>query len=259
MFGTPVPDVDVAALDDLYVGGMIATMSGLPGNPLTGFDAEAVLRALDGHGSERLADLGIRVGPWGDRFGQRPGGLTLAEVRRHPDGLRLAELEGGRLDEMVSTPSGKVELFQSRFADDVPRLAARLARPNPDLVLISRRHLRSNNSWLHNVPTLMRGRDRCTLLIHPDDAARAGITDGRPAQISTSEGALTVLAEISDEVMPGVVSLPHGWGHGLNGTQLSTANLHPGVNSNLLNPIDVIDVPSNTHVVNGVPCQVRAT
>ena len=259
MFGTPVPDVDVAALDDLYVGGMIATMSGLPGNPLTGCDAEAVLRALDGRGSERLADLGIRVGPWGDRVGQRPGGLTLAEVRRHPDGLRLAELEGGRLDEMVSTPSGKVELFQSRFADDVPRLATRLARPNPELVLISRRHLRSNNSWLHNVPTLMRGRDRCTLLIHPDDAARAGITDGRPAQVSTSEGALTVLAEVSDEVMPGVVSLPHGWGHGLDGTQLSTANVHPGVNSNLLNPIDVIDVPSNTHVVNGVPCQVRAT
>jgi len=259
MFGTPVPDVDVAALDDLYVGGMIATMSGLPGNPLTGCDAEAVLRALDGRGSERLADVGIRVGPWGDRFGQRPGGLTLAEVRRHPDGLRLAELEGGRLDEMVSTPSGKVELFQSRFADDVPRLATRLARPNPELVLISRRHLRSNNSWLHNVPTLMRGRDRCTLLIHPDDAARAGITDGRPAQVSTSEGALTVLAEVSDEVMPGVVSLPHGWGHGLDGTQLSTANVHPGVNSNLLNPIDVIDVPSNTHVVNGVPCQVRAT
>jgi anaerobic selenocysteine-containing dehydrogenase len=105
----------------------------------------------------------------------------------------------------------------------------------------------------------MRGRDRCTLLIHPDDAARAGITDGRPAQVSTSEGALTVLAEVSDEVMPGVVSLPHGWGHGLDGTQLSTANVHPGVNSNLLNPIDVIDVPSNTHVVNGVPCQVRAT
>lgn len=259
MFGTPVPDVDVAALDDLYVGGMIATMSALPGNPLTGCDAEAVLRALDGRGSERLADLGIRVGPWGDLFGQRPGGLTLAEVRRHPDGLRLAELEGGRLDEMVCTPSGKVELFHSRFADDVPRLAARLTRPNPELVLISRRHLRSNNSWLHNVPTLMRGRDRCTLLIHPDDAARAGIADGQPAQISTSEGALTVLAEVSDEVMPGVVSLPHGWGHGLNGTQLSTANAHPGINSNLLNPIDVIDVPSNTHVVNGVPCQVRAT
>ncbi len=258
MFGTPVGEVDVAALDDLYVGGLIATMSALPDNPLTGCDADAVLRALPGRGPERLADLGIRVGPWGDQFGERPDGLTLAKVRRHPDGIRLAELEGGRLGESVSTPSGKVELFHPRLADDVPRLAARLARPSPAMVLVSRRHLRSNNSWLHNVPTLMRGRDRCTLLIHPDDAARIGLADGQPAQVSTSEGAVTVAAEVSDEMMPGVVSLPHGWGHGLHGTQLATANAHPGVNNNLLNPIDLIDVPSNTHAVNGVPCQVRA-
>ncbi|OBA64269.1 molybdopterin dinucleotide-binding protein [Mycobacterium sp. 1100029.7] len=258
MFGTPVTDVDVAALDDLYVGGLIATMSGLPDNPLTGCDAEAVLKALSDRGPERLADLGIRVGPWGDRFGEHPEGLTLAKVREYPDGIRLAELAGGRLDESVSTPSGKVELFHPRLADDVPRLAARLTRPDPGMVLVSRRHLRSNNSWLHNVPSLMRGRDRCTLLIHPDDAARIGLADGKPARVSTSEGAVTVAAEVSDEMMPGVVSLPHGWGHGLHGTQLATANAHPGVNSNLLNPVDVIDVPSNTHAVNGVPCQVRA-
>lgn len=256
MFGTPVPEVDVAALDDLYVGGMIATMSGLPDNPLTGRDATAVMAALAGRGPERLADLGIRVGPWGDGFGERPGGLTLEEVRKHPDGLRLAELEGGRLDESVTTPSGKVELIHSHIVDDIPRLARRMERATPDLVLISRRHLRSNNSWLHNVPALMRGRDRCTLLINPTDASRFGVTDGEPTRVSTSEGAVTVIAEVSDEVIPGVVSLPHGWGHGLSGTQLSTANVHPGVNNNLLNPSDVIDVPSNTHVLNGVPCQV---
>jgi anaerobic selenocysteine-containing dehydrogenase len=256
LFGTPVPEVDVAGLDDLYVAGMIATMSALPDNPLTGIDADMVMGALDGRGPERLADLGIRVGPWGDRFGARPGGLTLAEVRRHPDGLRLAELEGGRLDEAVTTPSGQVELIHAHITDDIPRLRARLAAPNPELVLTSRRHLRSNNSWLHNVPTLMRGRDRCTLLIHPIDAARVGVISGGAARVSTSEGAVTVTAEVTDEVMPGVVCLPHGWGHGLSGTQLGTANRHPGVNSNLLNPTDLIDVPSNTHVVNGVPCQV---
>ena len=256
LFGTPVPEVDVAALDDLYVAGMIATMSALPDNPLAGCDADMVMGALDGRGPERLADLGIRVGPWGDRFGARPGGLTLAEVRRHPDGLRLAELEGGRLDEAVTTPSGKVELIHAHLTDDIHRLRARLDSPNPELVLTSRRHLRSNNSWLHNVPTLMRGRDRCTLLIHPLDAARVGVTSGGPARVTTSEGAVTVTAEVTDEVMPGVVCLPHGWGHGLAGTQLSTANRHPGVNSNLLNPTDLVDVPSNTHVVNGVPCQV---
>jgi anaerobic selenocysteine-containing dehydrogenase len=257
MFGTPIPDVDVPALDDLYVGGMIATMSALPRNALSGCNSRVIMDALDGHGPARLADLGIRIGPWGDRFGERPGGLTLAEVRRHPDGLRLAELEGGRLTEAVTTPSGKVELVHDHLTADIPRLRARMDRANPDLVMISRRHLRSNNSWLHNVPALMRGRDRCTLLIHPDDAARVGVLDGATAEVSTSEGAVTVTAEVTDEVTPGVVSLPHGWGHGLDGTRLSTANTRPGVNNNLLNPTDIIDEPSNTHALNGVPCRVR--
>ena len=111
---------------------------------------------------------------------------------------------------------------------------------------------------MHNVPALMRGKDRCTLLIHPDDAHRAGLGSGDIAEISTDEGSLTVPVEVSDEMMPGVVSLPHGWGHGEPGTRLAVANAHPGVNSNLLNPPELLDVPSNTQVVNGVPCQVRA-
>ncbi|MGV0746153.1 molybdopterin-dependent oxidoreductase [Mycolicibacterium sp. XJ870] len=256
MFGTAVPDVDVTALDELYVAGMVATMSAIPDNPLTGRDPEAVMAALHGRGPERLADLGIRVGPWGDQLGDRPAGLTLAEVRRHPDGLRLAELEGGRLDDTVTTPSGKVELLHDHLTDDIPRLVARMGRTNPELVLTSRRHLRSNNSWLHNVPALMRGRDRCTLLINPVDAARLGVASGAGAHVKTSEGAVTVIAEVSDEVMPGVVSLPHGWGHGLDGTNLTVANSRPGINNNLLNPTDMIDIPSNTHAINGVPCQV---
>ncbi|MGK2870583.1 MAG: molybdopterin-dependent oxidoreductase [Mycobacterium sp.] len=257
LFGTPVGDVDVAALDDLYTAGMIATFSGLPNNPLTGLDPDQVMAALQGRGPERLADLSIRVGPWGDRFGERPGGLTLAEVRRHPNGLRLEELAGGRLAETVTTPSGKVELLHSHITGDVPRLIARMNRHNAELVMISRRHLRSNNSWLHNVATLMKGRDRCTLLIHPVDAERAGVTEGGLAEVSTTEGSLTVAVEVSDEVTPGVVSLPHGWGHGLAGTRLDVANAHPGVNNNLLNPTDIIDVPSNTHALNGIACSVR--
>ncbi len=157
----------------------------------------------------------------------------------------------------MCTPSGTVELVHQRLIDDLPRLRARLTRPADDLVLTSRRHLRSNNSWMHNVPALMRGKDRCTLLIHPADADRAGVRSGDLAEVSTSEGSLTVTAEISDEMMPGVVSLPHGWGHGVDGTQLQVANDRPGVNSNLLNPAHLLDVPSNTQVVNGVPCQVR--
>ncbi|MDG4664438.1 molybdopterin-dependent oxidoreductase [Mycobacterium sp. 236(2023)] len=258
LFGTPVPDVDVHALDDLYTAGTIATFAGLPDNPLTGLDAEKVMGVLTGRGPERLADLSIRVGPWGDRFGERPDGLTLAEVKRHPDGLRLGELDGGRLDDTVTTPSGKVELLHRHITDDIPRLIARMDRETTDLVMTSRRHLRSNNSWLHNVPALMKGRDRCTLLIHPDDADRVGVSSGSTATVSTTEGAVRVLVEVSDEMTPGVVSLPHGWGHGVPGTELDIANAHPGVNNNLLNPVDVIDVPSNTHATNGIACRVTA-
>jgi anaerobic selenocysteine-containing dehydrogenase len=255
MVGMPMPEVDVAAMDDLYMAGMIATACATPGTPLTGCRPQDV--KLSGCGPERLVDLGIRLGPWGDGLGRRPGGLTLAELRRHPNGLHLGELEGSRLDEVVCTPSGTVELVHQRITDDVPRLLARLQRAPDELVLTSRRHLRSNNSWMHNVPALMRGKDRCTLLIHPDDARRIGVQSGDAAEVSTCEGSLTVPAEVSDEMMPGVVSLPHGWGHGLDGTRLHVANGQPGVNSNLLNPAHLLDVPSSTQVVNGVPCQVR--
>jgi anaerobic selenocysteine-containing dehydrogenase len=257
MVGTPMPDVDVAAMDDLYVAGLVATACMAQHTPLSGRDPAEATAAVKGIGPERLVDLGIRLGPWGDDLGARPGGLTLDEVRRHPNGLRLGELGGGRLDDVVCTPSGTVELVHQRLVDDVPRLRERLRRPAEEMVLTSRRHLRSNNSWMHNVPALMRGRDRCTLLIHPDDARRVGVRSGDAAEVSTSAGSLTVAAEVSDEMMPGVVSLPHGWGHGLDGTNLHVANDHPGVNSNLLNPAHLIDVPSNTQVVNGVPCRVR--
>ncbi|MCP9273654.1 molybdopterin-dependent oxidoreductase [Mycolicibacterium sp. CAU 1645] len=255
--GTPVPDVDVTAMDDLYVQGLLATVCATEGTPLTGRDAGAAFTALAGRGPERLVDLGIRLGPWGDDLGSRPGGLTLEEVRRHPDGLRLADLEEGRLTDAVSTPSGCIELIHPHIVSDIPRLAARMERESQPLLLTSRRQLRSNNSWMHNVPTLMRGRDRCTLLVHPADAGALGLADAEMATVETDAGSVDVLVKITAEMMPGVVSLPHGWGHGLPGTRLGVANAHPGINSNLLNPVNVLDVPSNTHVVNGVPCRIR--
>jgi anaerobic selenocysteine-containing dehydrogenase len=258
LVGTPVPDVDVPAMDDLYTQGIIYTACQAADTPLSGRDPAEVFAALKGVGPERMIDLGIRVGPWGDDLGRKPGGLTLDEVRRHPDGLRLGELEGGRLNEVLTTPSQRIELIHPLLAEDVPRLAQRLDRSGEDLVLTSRRHLRSNNSWLHNVAGLMRGRDRCTLLIHPQDAARHHVVDGQLAEVSTSEGSIEVVAEVTDEMMQGVVSLPHGWGHGIDGTRMDVANAHPGINTNLLNPAALVDVPSNTQVVNGVPCRVRS-
>lgn len=258
VLGTPVVEVDVRAMDDLYTQGIIHTACQADDTPLSGRDPGEVFGTLEGAGPERMTDLGIRVGPWGDDLGRRPGGLTLDEVRRHPDGLRLAELDSGRLTDVLTTPSGRIELMHPLLATDIPRLASRMDRGRDDLVLTSRRHLRSNNSWMHNVAALMRGKDRCTLLLHPDDAAHHDVVDGRPVEVSTSEGSIVVVAEVSDEMMPGVVSLPHGWGHGIDGTRLGVANAHPGVNSNLLNPPALVDVPSNTQVVNGVPCRLRS-
>lgn len=258
VLGTAVPDVDVRALDDLYTQGIIHTACQADDTPLSGRDPGEVFEALDGVGPERMTDLGIRVGPWGDDLGRRPGGLTLDEVRRHPDGLRLAELGGGRLPDMLTTPSRRIELLHPLLEADIPRLVSRIDRSRDDLVLTSRRHLRSNNSWMHNVAALMRGKDRCTLLIHPDDALRHDVADGGQVEVSTTEGSIVVVAEVSDEMMPGVVCLPHGWGHGIDGTRLTVANAHAGVNSNLLSPPALVDVPSNTQVVNGVPCRLRS-
>jgi anaerobic selenocysteine-containing dehydrogenase len=109
---------------------------------------------------------------------------------------------------------------------------------------------------MHNAPSLMTGRERCTLLVHPDDAAKRGLVDGGTARISSAAGTLVVPVEISDEVARGVVCLPHGFGHGRNGARLSVAALRPGVNSNALADARALDVPSGTAVVNGIPVEV---
>jgi anaerobic selenocysteine-containing dehydrogenase len=208
-----------------------------------------------GVGPERLLDFTLRTGPWGDAYGANPGGLTLAELKKLPNGVDLGPLVP-RLHEVLRTPSGKIELAPQHIMADLPRLRARLARRDEGLVLVSRRHVRSNNSWLHNAPSLVSGKDRCTLLIHPEDAARAGVKDGAPARVTSRAGSLVVAAEVSDEMMRGVVSLPHGWGHDKPGTRGAVARAHAGVNNNVLAPGDAIDVPSGNAAINGIPVEV---
>jgi anaerobic selenocysteine-containing dehydrogenase len=116
--------------------------------------------------------------------------------------------------------------------------------------------VRSNNSWLHNVPSLVSGRERCTLLIHPEDARRIGVKDGAPARVTSRAGSLVAPAEVSDEMLPGVVSLPHGWGHDKPGTRTRVARAHAGVCNNVLAPGDAVDVPSGNAIVNGIPVDV---
>jgi anaerobic selenocysteine-containing dehydrogenase len=124
-------------------------------------------------------------------------------------------------------------------------------------VLIGRRPLRSNNSWMHNMSILVKGRPRCTLLVHPSDATRLGLADGAPAVVTSGAGALTIPVEVTDTIRPGVVSIPHGWGHDRPGARLGVAGRYAGVNSNVLAERDRFDPLSGTAVLNGIPVTVR--
>jgi anaerobic selenocysteine-containing dehydrogenase len=253
--GAQPKDVAPAALDQLFFAGLVGGLTQMPRSRIHGRDAGEIVAMSGAPGPERLLDLAIRTGPWGDCYGTRVGGLTLAELKRHPNGLDFGALTP-RLAEVLATPSGRVELAPPHVTADLPRLEARLARRDDGLVLVSRRHVRSNNSWMHNVPALVSGRDRCTLLIHPDDARRLGVKDAAPARVTSRAGSLVVTAEVSDEMLAGVVCLPHGWGHGKPGTRTPTANAHAGVNNNVLAPGDMVDAPSGNAIVNGIPVEV---
>ena len=141
-------------------------------------------------------------------------------------------------------PDDKIHLAHDYLLSDLPRLRARLDAPVDGMVLVSRRHLRSKNTWLHNVRVLVKGKDRCTLLMHPEDGARLAISDGSTARISSEAGSILAPVELSDEMLPGVVCLPHGWGHDKEGTRLSVAREHAGVNNNLLAPGEFVDTPT---------------
>jgi anaerobic selenocysteine-containing dehydrogenase len=161
-----------------------------------------------------------------------------------------------QLPGILGTADKKIRLAPQYLLDDLSRLAARLERPAAPLVLVNRRHLRSNNSWLHNVPALMKGRDRCTLLMHPADAARYRVSDEDIVTVKSESGEIKVPVEITEAIRPGVVSMPHGWGHDKAGTRLSVANGSPGVNTNVLSPPTLIDEPSGNGVLNGIPVTV---
>ena len=231
---------------------------------LYGAHAEAVLQATQGlRGPQRMLDAALRSGPYGEGFGARPEGLTLAKVMAaNPSGgIDLGELQP-RIPEMLRTPSGKIELAPPSLLADLQRAVADLARPAPELVIIGRRDVRSNNSWMHNLPVLAKGPMRCTALVHPDDAARLGLQDGSLAEISshTTQGPSSVQAQvqISAEMMPGVVSLPHGWGHDQPGTRLQLAAQRPGANLNALLDDQWRDPLSGNAVLSGMAITLRA-
>jgi anaerobic selenocysteine-containing dehydrogenase len=181
--------------------------------------------------------------------------MNLEKLKALPHGVDFGPASTPIFD-ILRTTSGDVELAHDNILGDLPRLRRRMAEPRPPLLLIGRRHVRSNNSWLHNLPGLMRGRDRSTLLIHPDDAASRGLESGKRATVTTSAGSVEATVEVSDEIRAGVVSLPHGWGHTVEGVRARVASSHDGPNTNVLIPGDAVDEPSGNAAVNGVPVEV---
>ncbi|MFE0821317.1 molybdopterin oxidoreductase family protein [Streptomyces sp. NPDC058847] len=244
---------DPAAVDAMVVRQTLDKAAGDPHSPVHGRDPGELAGLLTGeNGPERRLDLMLRLGPYGDGFGARPDGLTLQRLLAHPHGIDLGPLRP-RLPQPLKTRSGRIELLPEPVAADLPRLRRALAERPAGLVLVGRRHLRSNNSWMHNVPALTGGSNRCTLHLHPDDAERLGVGDGQPVRVKGTGGEVTAPAEVTDTVRPGVVSLPHGWGHDRPGTRLTHAATDPGVNVNQLLDGSLLDPLSGNAVLNGVP------
>jgi anaerobic selenocysteine-containing dehydrogenase len=228
--------------------------------PLAGRLRRRLVAAL---GPRRQLDLALRSGPRGAGWLPLRGGLTLSRLARHPHGVDLGP-HRPCLPGRLATPGRRIDVAPSPFLADLDRLRARLAAPAPEpshpgpLRLIGRRHVRSNNSWMHNAPRLMRGPDRCTLLMHPDDAAARGLATGMWVEVASRTGRVRVPLVVSDEIKPGVVSLPHGWGHHRPGTRQATAAAHPGASANDLTDDERIDTLSGNAALSGVPVTVAA-
>ncbi|WP_454791828.1 molybdopterin-dependent oxidoreductase [Mycolicibacterium lutetiense] len=230
---------DLDAIDDMVAGSLAQTL---------GVDRDADAAAPCG--PERLLNLLLRAGPYRDAGVP----LTVARLREYPDGVDFGPL-APQLPDALNTPSGLVELAPDVLVADVARLRASLVAPRSNgMVLIGRRHLRSNNSWMHNLPTLAKGPDRCTLYVHPIDVARLKL--GPYARVTSRTGVIDVAVEATETVSPGVVSLPHGWGHDEPEAAVHLAAKRPGVNSNVLADGTELDPLSGTAVLNGIPVQI---
>lgn len=240
-------NADIGTLDDEFTAEDVRRMAG----PL----ADVVLKTVaHRRGPERLLDLALRAGPYGDQFGLKADGLNLDKVKASKAGIDLGPL-APRVPEVLRTPSGKIELAPPMLLEDLKRPASDLQKPAPDLVIIGRRQLHSNNSWMHNLPTLAKS-GHCTALVNPSDAKRLGLKDGGRARITRGNISVDAEVELSDDMMPGVVSLPHGWGHNLPGAKLSVAAQQPGTNLNALLDENQRDPLSGDSVLSGVPIQM---
>jgi anaerobic selenocysteine-containing dehydrogenase len=247
-----------AGVEELALATLAQKAATRPGSPFEGCDPADIVATVSRRGRrgpERVLDLMLRGGPYGR--GVDDGGLDLDRLEANPHGIDLGPLRP-RLPDVLRTPTRCIELAPEMIVADVEqRLRPSLARrANGGFVLVGRRHLRSNNSWMHNLDVLVKGKARCTLHVHPDDASRLALEDGAPARVRSSVGEVEIVVEVTDAIMPGVVSIPHGWGHDAAGSELSVAAERPGVNSNVLADGSLLDPLSGNAVLNGIPVEV---
>ena len=252
---------NLSLLDNRAIAALVQREVATPGSLLAGREVTEILAALEPrHGPERILDFLLRSGPYGDGFDVRQG-LSLSVLEANPHGVDLGPL-GERIPEVLRTASGKIELAPEPLVKDVERLRTslendKLKENSGGMLLIGRRDLRSNNSWMHNLHVLTKGKDRCTLHIHPSDAARLNLNDGEIATVTSDSGSVEIATEITAAIMPGVVSIPHGWGHNLPGTRMGIASEHAGVNVNVLMNGKKVDPLSGNAVLNGIAVKIE--
>lgn len=206
---------------------------------------------------ERRINLGLRLGPYGI-FSKHK--LSLQKLKDNPHGLDFGPLQPA-LPKRLFTKNKRINLAFPRIVEDlkrIPDLIKQLKSNSDSLLLIGRRDLRSNNSWMHNCIRLVKGPDRCTLLMHPKDAAKRKLERNSLVEVSSSIGQVKIVVEFTEDIMPGVVSIPHGWGHKLKGTKIRVAEQKAGVNVNELTSEQVVDAPTGNAVLNGIVVEVRA-
>jgi len=202
----------------------------------------------------QMIDRGLRAGLYGDSSEHQ---LSLATLAQHPHGVDLGALKPN-LAPRLKTANRRIQAAPPIIMADLPRFAA-VGEPRVgELMLIGRRHVRSNNSWMHNYHRLVKGKPRHQLLMHPEDLASRGLSDGQQVRVSSRVGEIEVQVLASLDMMPGVVSLPHGWGHGRPGIRMEIARSQPGASANDLTDERELDSLSGNAVLNGVSVQVAA-
>lgn len=252
-------NISAEAADDLALQMLHAQLADQGNTVASAIPFEDVRNALtEFSGQDRMFEMLLRSGPYGDHFGARPDGLTMDKLKATPHGIDFGPMKP-RIGEVIHLPDGKMDLAPSLITCDLPRFEKWLNNPEPvGLHLLGRRHMRSFNTWMHNFPSLAKGPNPCTLLMNPADANERGIADGDMVQIRSRVGTIQAPAELSDDIRAGVVSLPHGWGHDDNGVPGQVrAKARAGVNYNLLADTDLMDVPSCNVNLNQIPVEVE--